>query len=344
MARNVSNTEWNKTIFVSHKEGDRTMVTVPKNIEAFRTSTMMMSILKIFEIKNWIPALSTEELPVAVLETKEGAFFAGFVSGTLRPTTGALETGTSKYSRGLRAFQIYCVEQRYGRSRHLRTGGMDSLTKRLSEMRGFTSSYWGLRSTITSLFKSVPVNKVTDLHTYVRSKEELLKTVKTRLACENGGCYRPEELRFLAAKYNSAKEKLNSFLARIERPDEELAQHFDELYAPVKTVVEAADNEIKANLASRARILFPNDNKKKTQQWVKKTLAEKLSDLSEDKLQEFMPETLPGIMALPVEVAGNVQQRQNAIRQRYARCADDERAQEVITSWFSNFDSSLEED
>jgi predicted trehalose synthase len=185
---------------------------------------------------------------------------------------------------------------------------------------------------------------VTDLHTYVRSKEELLKTVKTRLACENGGCYRPEELRFLAAKYNSAKEKLNSFLARIERPDEELAQHFDELYAPVKTVVEAADNEIKANLASRARILFPNDNKKKTQQWVKKTLAEKLSDLSEDKLQEFMPETLPGIMALPVEVAGNVQQRQNAIRQRYARCADDERAQEVITSWFSNFDSSLEED
>lgn len=120
--------------------------------------------------------------------------------------------------------------------------------------------------------------------------------------------------------------------------------HFDELYAPVKTTVEAADNEIKANLASRARILFPNDNKKKTQQWAKKTLAEKLSDLSEDKLQEFMPETLPGIMALPVDVTGNVTQRQNAIRQRYARVANDERAQEVITSWFSNFDSSLGEE
>jgi hypothetical protein len=323
---------------------NKIFVTVPKNIEDFRTSTMMMAILKIFELKEWIPALSTKELPSAVLETKEGSFFAGFVSGATRQKTGSLESGTSKYNRGIRAFQTYCVERKFGKTRHLRTGGLDSLNKRLSEMKGFTTTYWGLRSTITALFKSLPVREVSDLSSYVRSKEELLKTIKTRLACENGGCYRPEELRFLSAKYNSAKETLNAFLARIERPDEELAAHFDELYAPVKTSVDAADNEIKANLASRARILFPNDNKKKSQQWAKKTLSEKLLDLSEDKLKEFMPETLPGVMALPVPVEGeSLDQRNQAIRSRSARNADNERAMEVVTSWFSNFDSSLEE-
>jgi hypothetical protein len=343
MARNVTNTNWGDSLFVSHKEGDNTFVTVPKNIEDFRQSTMMMALLKIFEIKMWIPSLSTKELPVAVIETKEGSYFAGFVSGALRQQTGPLETGTSKYNRGVRAFQTHCVEQKHGKSRHLKTGGLDSLNKRLSDMKGFTTTWWGLRSTITALFKSIPCIEVTDLRTYVRSKEELLKTIKTRLHSENGGCYRPEELRFLSARYNSAKVNLNRFIARIERPDEELAQHFDELYAPVKTEVDAADNEIKANLAARARILFPNDNKKKSQQWAKKTLAEKLSDLSEDKLKEFMPETLPGVQSLPVPIEGNTQERNLAIQRRYAPCRDDQNAMEVITSWYSSFDSSLED-
>jgi hypothetical protein len=344
MARNVSGTQWNETIFVSHQDNDKTFVTVPRNIEDYRTSTMMMAILKIFELKNWIPALSTKDLPVAVLETKEGSYFAGFVSAATRKETGRLEQGTSKYTRGIRAFQTYCVEQKYGKARHLKTGGLDSLNKRLSEMKGFTTQWWGLRSTITALFKSLKPIKVSDLETYVRSKEELLKTVKTRLACENGGCYRPEELRYLADRFKTVKGTLSVFLARIERPNEELAEHFDELYAPVKTLVDAADSEIKANLASRARILFPNDNKKKTQQWAKKTLAEKLLDLSEDKLAEFMPETLPGIQALPVSVEGNSQQKSNAISRRYAPSADNESASEVITSWYSTYDSSLQDE
>jgi len=343
MARNVSNTNWNESLFVSQKVNNQTMVTVPKNIEDFRESTMMMSILKIFEIKGWIPSLSGKELPKSVIETKEGAFFAGFVSGAIRKNTGKLEQGTSKYSRGIRAFQTYCVERKYGKARHLRLGGLDSLNKRLSEMKGFTTQWWGLRSTITALFKSLEPVEVSDLETYVRSKEELLKTIKTRLACENGGCFRPEELRYLQERYIQAKETLNVFLARISRPDKELAEHFDELYAPVKTKVEAADNEIKANLASRARILFPNDNKKKSQQWAKKTLAEKLYDLSEDKLSEFMPETLPGIRALPVAIEGTPQEKQNAIQRRYAPNRDDESAMEVIVSWYSGFDSSIEE-
>jgi hypothetical protein len=343
MARNVTNTNWDESLFVSKLVNNQMMVTLPCNIEDFRESTMLMAILKVYELKNIIPSLSTKDLPKAVLETKEGAFFAGFVSAATRSTTGPLEQGTSKYSRGIRAFQIYCVEQKYGKARQLRTGGHDSLNKRLSEMKGFTTQFWGLRSTITALFKSLRPVPVSDVETYVRSKEELLKTIKTRLACENGGCYRAEELRFLAARYGRAKEMLNAFTARLNRPDEELATHFDELYAPVKTIVETADSEIKANLASRARILFPNDNKKKTQQWIKKTLADKLSDLDESKLSEFMPETLPGIRALPVDVQGTPEQVQQAIRRRYVQCADDQNAQEVITSWYSNFASLTDE-
>jgi hypothetical protein len=319
------------------------MITVPHNIEDFRESTMMMAILKINELKNCVPSLSSKELPKAVIETKEGAFFAGFVSAATRRNTGPLEQGSSKYARGIRAFQTYCVEQKYGKARHLRTGGLDSLNKRLSEMKGFTTQWWGLRSTITAMFKSLKPIPVSDLETYVRSKEELLKTIKTRLACENGGCYRAEELRYLSARFSRAKEALNAFTARLTRPDEELALQFDELYSPVKTMVEAADNEIKANLAARARILFPNDNKKKTQMWAKKTLNEKLHDLSEDKLAEFMPETLPGIRASPVQVEGtNPELRTKLMRLRYAG-TQDESAYEVIISWFSSFDPSLEE-
>jgi hypothetical protein len=343
MARNTIGVEWTDTIFTQHKCGDLIQVTVPRNIEDFRTSTMMMSILKIFEIKGWIPVLSQKDLPAAVLETKEGAFFAGFVSGATRQSTGELETGSSKYTRGIRAFQTYTIERTYGKPRHLRTGGLDSLNKRLSDMKGFTNTYWGLRSTITSLFKTLPKIPVDNLETFVRSKEELLKTIKTRLACENGGCYRPEELRYLSGRYSTAKGLLSRFLTRIERPDAELANSFDELYAPVKIAIDAADNEIKANLASRARILFPNDNKKKSQIWAKKPLTEKLLSLPSEKQQEFLPESLPGIQALPIPIEGDLATRNKALQQRY-KSIEDPSAQEVVTSWYANYDSSLEDE
>jgi hypothetical protein len=343
LARNINTSNWSETIFTSKIESNGTFVTVPKNIEEFRDSLMMMSILKIFELKQWIPVLSEKELPKAVLETKEGAFFAGFVAASTREFTGPCEPGTSKYNRGVRAYQLFCIEKKFGKASHLRSGGLEAISARLSEMKGFTQAYWGLRSTVTTLFKSLKPIEVSDLHTFVKSKEELLKSIKTRLHFENGGCFRPEELRYLSERYNSVKETLNAFLRRIERPDEELAQHFDELYAPVKTAIDRADSEIKANLASRARILFPNDNKKRTQQWVKKPLAEKILDLSEDKRKEFLPETLPGVLVRPVPVEGNTQQRNKAILQRYAG-NDGQAAQEVILSWYANFEPEGDEE
>jgi hypothetical protein len=336
-ARSINDTNWNETLFVPKEDNNRTMVTVPKNIEAFTDSLMMMSILKLFEVKGWIPVLSSKELPKGVLETKEGAFFAGFVSASLRSETGEMDSGTTKYAKGVKAFQTYSVEKAHGKSKHLKTGGMDMVTERLSSMKGFTQAYWGLRGTIVSIFKGVKAAKVTHLETYVKSKAELLKVVKTRLHYENGGCYRPEELIYLGERYRPAKALLDAFLARLDNPDNELATQFDRLYAPVKTAVDAADNEIKANLASRARILFPNDNKKRSQQWARKSLTEKLSDLSEDKLKEFRPETLPGIMANPTE--RSVEDDLDAYLADRYRTVKNAQGFAVVNSWYSEFET-----
>jgi hypothetical protein len=343
MARNMTNTNWTETLFVSNKKGDQTFVTVPKNIEDFRDSLMMMSILKAYELKQWIPSLSSVELPKAVLDTKEGAFFAGFVAAATCEQTGQLHDASTKYGRGIRAFQLFSVEKKVGKLRHLKTGGMEALTERLSNMKGFTQMYWGMRGSLVTLFKSLKPVKATDLKTYVKSKEELLKTVKTRLHYENGGCYRPEELTYLADRYQSQKGGLNAFIARLERPDESLAERFEEIYAPVKTMVETADNEIKANLAARSRILFPNDNRKQTQTWIRKPLSEKLAGLSDEKLKEFLPETLPGIIAKPVPISGDVRKRNSLLGHRYDTVKD-ELAMGVVTSWYANFDSSLSEE
>jgi hypothetical protein len=312
-------------------------VTVPKNIEVFSESLMMMSLLKIFEIKKWQPVLSSKELPKAVLETKEGAFFAGFVSGALRSETGPINDGTSKYAKGVKAFQTYSVEKAYGKARHLKTGGMTKVTERLSVMKGFSQEYWGLRGSIVTLFKSLPPAKVTNLETYLLSKPELMKNIKTKLHYENGGCFRPEELSFLSAKYTDAKSALTGFISQLDNPTEDLALRFDQLYAPVKTKVDAADNEIKANLASRARILFPQDKKKSTITWAKLPLVEKLLSLSEDKKKAFYPETLPGIIVAP-ELRSEYEDLEAFVSARYPQTAKNESIKEVVFSWFSNFE------
>jgi len=337
-ARSISSSEWTASIFVPKVDGDKTYVTIPKNIENFIDSLMLMSILKVFETKRWIPVLSSTELPKSVLETKEGAFFAGFVSASLRPETGELESGSTKYAKGIKAHQTYSVEKAYGKARHLRTGGLDKVTERLSSMKGFTSAWWGLRGTIVAIFKGLPASKVTHLESYVKSKNELLKTVKTRLQYENGGCYRPEELMYLGERYLDAKTALAGFLSQLDTPSEDLAKRFDQVYAPVKMKVDTADNEIKANLASRARILFPQGNNRKLQIWSKKTLSEKLLELSEEKLKEFRPETLPGVTASPTEVS-LTEDLDKYISERYRNVPKTNTTKEVIQSWYSTFES-----
>jgi len=340
-ARKTTDTNWNESLFVYRIDNGIEKITVPKNIEDFTDNLLMISLLKVFETKRWQPVLSATDLPKAVFTTKEGAFFAGYVSASLSEETGPLNDGTSKYSKGVRAYQTYSVEKAYGKARHLKTGGQAKLTAKLSEMKGFTSTYWGLRGSLVALFKSIKPAKVTDLKTYVLSKNELLKNVKTKLQYENGGCYRPQELEYLASRYQNAKTKLNEFLATLDNPSDTLAEKFDEIYAPVKTIVDRADSEIKANLASRARILFPQDKKKSTIQWTKRPLLEKLTTLDEEKLKVFRPETLPGISPEPVTQLDD-ETTEELLHRRYASASEDKQALEVIKSWFATFEDDLE--
>jgi hypothetical protein len=334
-AKGINDNDWTQSLFVTKTDiNSVTRVTIPKNMESFTDSLFMIAILKVFQIKNYVPVLSEKELPKAVLDTKEGAFFAGFVAASLRPTTGEFNQGSSKFAKGIRAHQTYSVEMSRGKATHLRTGGMSKLTERLSRMKGFTQEYWGLRGTLATLFKSLPASRVTNLNTYVLSKNELLKQVKTRLQYENGGCYRPEEIAYLGGKYQEARGALTAFLDTLGNPTDQLANNFGELYARVKTRIDSADNEIKGNLAARARILFPQDKKKSTQMWAKKPLIEKLADLSEEKLAIFAPETLPGIQGLPAERADK-EPALRYISRRYPTIADNEPKKDVVLSWFN---------
>jgi len=106
-------------------------------------------------------------------------------------------------------------------------------------------------------------------------------------------------------------------------------------------MVERTDNEVAGNFATRAKILFPNDKKKKTEIWKRKALTEKLVDLSESQLLLFVPESLPGIQLLPSQsVVGSAK----FMREAYAGLSKDNAGFEVITSWYANFYSSSEDD
>jgi hypothetical protein len=63
---------------------------------------------------------------------------------------------------------------------------------RLSAMKGFTKDYWGLRGSIAAIIKSSTPLRVTNLNTYMLPKSEIMKTIRTKLAYENGVLFRPE--------------------------------------------------------------------------------------------------------------------------------------------------------
>jgi hypothetical protein len=335
-ARSMNETDWTSSLFVSKLENGKTYVTVPANIEAFSESLFMIAIIKLFEIKQWIPVVSTKELPTAVFETKEGAFFAGFISAASRSETGKLNDGTSKYNKGERAYQTYSVEKEFGKVYHLKIGGLDKLLERLSVMKGFTKDYWGLRGALAAIFKSVKPAKVTELTSFFQSENEIAKHIKTKLHYKNGGIFRPEELAVLDSRYHVVQTELDKFLSTIRQPTEALARDFADKYSYIKGLIDRADNEIKPVMAARARILFPQDKKKKTVAWSKKSIQEKILDIENDSmLIHFAPDSLPGVQA-----RGQTQQKAGStqyIKDVYGHFDTNPIVLDMITSWYNNF-------
>jgi hypothetical protein len=315
------------------REGGRTFVTVPANIENFSGNLLMISILTIFEMKGWIPVLSTKDVVPAVFETNDGAFFAGFVSQALSSETGPMVSSPSKYSKGQKAHQTYSVESRYSQSSHLRIGGMKKVISNLNSMKGFTKEWWSLRSTVIALFKSLPASRVTHLETFMRSREDINKNIKTTFKYQNGGLLRSEEIAYLRNRYSAQHASYEAFQGSLSNPTRDLAENFDASYRVVKSAIDGANEECRLLLANRSRIAFPASKKKEDVKFSAKSLAEKLSIIPESNLEYWFPESLPGITGSITEqelARGSVQ----FIQARYGTQLDVPLAREIIESWY----------
>jgi hypothetical protein len=276
-------------------------------------------------------------LPKEVLETRDGLFFAGFVGQALQDETGPRITSSTKYGKGRKAYQTYSIEKRYGKPNHLRIGGMAKLQGIINEMKGFTKAWWGLRATILTIFKSMPGQRVSHLETFVRAKSDINKHIKTTFKYKNGGLLRPEEIVYLDNRYEAQISAFNAFQARLDVPDADLAQNFETLYGALKTRIDIVNNEVSLFIANRSRIAFPSSKKKSDITFSKKSLSEKLSTMSADKLALWEPTTLPGISKNTVAPTIQVGSPEY-IEAAFAALRNNAMALEVIQSWYSGLD------
>jgi len=129
---------------------------------------------------------------------------------------------------------------------------------RLSDMKGFTREYWGLRGTLAALLKTIKPAKVSDLKTYFLPKSEVMKHIKTKLPYENGGLFRAEEISYLSAGFSDTKNDLNEFIMKIENPTEEFIMEFQKEYAPIKTRIEQAEQSIRLLAVNRSKKTLPS--------------------------------------------------------------------------------------
>jgi len=275
-----------------------------------------------------------------VLESPEGAYFAGFIAGSALLETGPRVVGNTRYSKGVAAFQAYCVEKKFGKVPWLRTGGMDALMMRLSQMKGFTKEHWGLRGTLAALFRMVDPVEVTNLKTYLLPRNEVMKHIKTKLPCENGGLFRPEEITYLTWRYSSVKSAIEAFLLKVDNPTEDFAKDFSKEYTIVKTGITKVESEIRLLSVNRARVLFPPGQKKATKKFRERSLELKIEDIIEKHDALFAPESLPGI-----QCDGTSERKFGCLAWRkacYSEYAKDP-VKEVIDSWYTIVLSSEEE-
>lgn len=209
-------------------------------------------------------------------------------------------------------------------------------------MKGFTQAYWGLRGSIASLFKSVNTSTVTDLHTFIKPKSELMKVIKNKFAYQNGGLFRPEEIAYFDVRYHNEKTRLDEFVALLDQPTEDLARDFQALYSRVRAGIARADHEVQSVATQRARLCFPSGNKPKDKKFAKLSLTEKILSFRDEQKIQFKPESLPGIVYMNSTSGAPVGSEAWLV----AFYGEDpgETAREVILSWYSNFVSSEEED
>jgi len=338
-SRMIKDSDWKDSLFIMREESGQKLITFPRNIESFADNLFMISLIRLCVLMQWKIQLSSKEMEVSVFESAENSFFAGFIAGACRRTTGERVIGNTRFSKGIAAFQYYSVEKQYGKLPHLRTGGMDSLLQRLSLMKGFTKDYWGLRGSIAAILKFIKPLPVDELKTFLLPIQEIKKNIRTKLPYENGGLFRTEEIAYLGNRYSKQKTKLQEFIAKLENPTEDFAKSFIAEYTPIKSSLERIDNEIRLIAVNRSKVLFPAGKKKSIIKFKEKTLDEKLEEVMENHENLFAPESLPGISK-----DGDSQKKVGSAdwREDVYSSYSEEPAAEVIDSWYSLLSSQDE--
>jgi hypothetical protein len=333
-----------KNPFTTYTSEGRTNFVLPKNYEDHGKNVFFISMVAVAVKLGYYLVLGETSVPAAVLNTDEGHFFAGYVNQALASVTGARKTGASKFSKGEQAFQLYCVDTHYKNTRHLRHGGHEKLSRRLSSLKGFTKEWWSTRNHIITLFKALPAKPVTELETFVVSQEELRKLMKTSYSWDNRGIFREEEIAYLKSRYSSMVAEYENFVASTKVPSEALCRSFDALYETAVNPIRRCEQEISAAINLRSQFLFLNSKKKKDIEWNKTKLLDKIEKISdESKFSRFMPDSLPGIRR--IKALPNIMEAvpQNQITQYWGFPDDNQDAANVCESW-NNFVNLLPED
>jgi len=331
-SRMIKDSDWKDSLFIMRDESGEKLITFPRNVESFADNLFMISLVRLCVLMQWKIQLSTRDMDTSVFESPENGFFAGFIAGACMKQTGERVIGNTRFSKGIAAFQSYSVEKEFGKLPHLRTGGMDSLLQRLSQMKGFTKDYWGIRGSLAAIFKLIRPIPVTELKSFLLPMQEIKKNIRTKLPYENGGLFRTEEIAYLGERYLKQKTRLQEFLAKLENPTEDFARSFIAEYTPIKTGLERIDTEIRLIAVNRSKVLFPAGNKKSILNFKKKTLDEKLEEVLENHESLFAPESLPGISK-----DGDSQKKEMSTewREDVYSSYSTEPAAEVIDSWYT---------
>jgi hypothetical protein len=308
-AKDIKETNWQERLFVPHRDGDKICVPVPKNISDFADNYLVISILKIIQIRGWEAVKSSMECKVSVLKHEKNMFFAGYVAKCTEQFCGKRIKASNAYERGVLSAQTDAITAFVGnRNAHIRKTE-HTYGKILSEMGGFVREYWALRGAIAALFKDLPKPKVVreDLPSYLLTGGELIgKIVRKSLPHSNGGVFRKEELAYFNSKYANSQEHLDQIHKLCKNPSADFANAFWEYIDELSQMAKKIEKELGVIYALRAKILFRQGSKKKADiKWVRLSLDEKILTFTADELKKiFDPCGLPGFAQITGQTRG----------------------------------------
>jgi len=261
-------------------------------VESFADNQIMLAVVKWLETNGVELRKSEKDLPVAVLKSNHGSWFVGYVNAHLDNAGSKAEKGTSKYSKGYFAYQSAAIREAHEitNTDHLKLSS-DTPGTILAKMDSFTKEYWGLRGSISNLFKHFGTKKYRgEYASFLKSAEELKKNkLRKSMPFENGGIFTVHEQAFIKVHLQAQIQSADDGAARIQQRDERLAKDFHTQMSDYTRAMRQIDDYVKPLIALRAPVLFPTSKKKADITWSKKPLSEKLPLLDEKHLVKFSP-------------------------------------------------------